>query len=147
MLKIRRNTVRTATENDLDRFLRYPTRKVVGVVDTSDDLEAALSALAAAGLAPESIQVFSGDDGIRCIDSDGYHHGLLGRLTRIFQAVGEEYEHMRRYEEELRAGHYLVAVSVSDDEVERERVAAILSEHGGHFVDYYGPLAIKHLVP
>jgi len=36
---------------------------------------------------------------------------------------------------------------VSDDEVERERVAAILSEHGGHFVDYYGPLAIKHLVP
>jgi len=92
MLKIRRNTVRTATENDLDRFLRYPARKVVGVVDTSDDLEAALSALAAAGLAPESIQVFSGDDGIRCIDSDGYHHGLLGRLTRIFQAVGEEYE-------------------------------------------------------
>ena len=93
MLKIRKDTVRAATERELERFLRYPTRKVVGVVDTSDDLEAVLSALAAAGLAPESIQVFSGDEGIRCIDSDGYHHGLLARLTRIFQAVGEESEH------------------------------------------------------
>jgi RNA polymerase sigma factor (sigma-70 family) len=31
----------------------------------------------------------------------------LGRLTRIIQTIGEEQEHMRRYEQELHAGHYL----------------------------------------
>jgi hypothetical protein len=68
-------------------------------------------------------------------------------LTRIIQTIGEEHGHMRRYEQELHAGHYLVVISVSDDEAERRRAAAILSRHGGHFVDHYGPLAIVHLVP
>lgn len=147
MLKTARTTTPDATEQQLDRFLRYPARKVVGVVNASADLEAALGALAAAGVAADAIQVFAGDEGIRAVDPDGRHHGLLGRLTRALQAIGEEYEHMRRYEEELRAGHYLVVVSVPEEKAARERVAGILRQHGGHFVDYYGPLAIVHLVP
>lgn len=147
ILTTERNTIRSATEKELDRFLRYPTRKIVGVVDNSHDLDAVLSALAAAGFAAEAIQVFSGEEGICRIDPDGSYHGLVGRLTRIIQAIGAEHEHMRRYEEELRAGHYLVVISVPDDEVERQRAAAILSKHGGHFVDYYAPLAIVHMVP
>src|SRR6266545_1989322 len=146
MLQTKRNAVRSATEQELNRFLRYPARKVIGVVDTSGDLEAALSALRAAGFAREWIQVFSGEEGLRCIDPRGQHHGLLGRLIRIIQSIGEEQEHMRRYEHELRAGHYLVVISVNDGEAERRRAATILSRHGGHFVDYYGPLAIVHLV-
>jgi hypothetical protein len=83
MLKTERNAVRSATEQELDRFLRYPARKVIGVVDTLGDLEAALSALGAAGFKRGSIQVFSGEEGLRCIDPRGEHHGLLGRLIRI----------------------------------------------------------------
>jgi hypothetical protein len=122
-------------------------RKVIGVLDSSHDLDAALSSLVEAGFAPESIQAFSGEEGIRAIDPDGCYHGLLGRLTRIIQAIGAESEHMHRYDKELRAGHYLAVISVSDIEAERQRAAAILSQHGGHFVDYYAPLAIVHLVP
>jgi hypothetical protein len=40
-----------------------------------------------------------------------------------------------------------VVISVGDDEAERRRAATILSRHGGHFVDYYGPLTMVHLVP
>jgi hypothetical protein len=147
MLKTERNTLRNVTEKELDRFLRYPTRKVIGVLDTPHNLDAVLSALVAAGFGPESIQVLSGEEGIRAIDPAGGYHGLLSRLTRIIQAIGQEHEHMHRYEEELRPGHYLVVISVPDDEARRQRAAAILSEHGGHFVNYYGPLAIVHLVP
>jgi len=147
MLKTERNTVRNVTEKELDRFLRYPMRKVIGVVDTPHDLDSALSALVAAGFGPETIQVLSGEEGIRAIDPAGVYHGLLGRLTRIIQAIGSEHEHMHRYEEELRAGHYLVVISVPDDEAARKRAAAILGKHGGHFVDYYRPLAVVHLVP
>jgi hypothetical protein len=44
-------------------FLRYPTRKVIGVVDTPADLEGILQALADAGIAREDIKVFSGEEG------------------------------------------------------------------------------------
>ncbi|HXE58263.1 MAG TPA: hypothetical protein VNK43_09690 [Gemmatimonadales bacterium] len=138
--------MRNATERQLDFFLRYPTRKVVGVVDTPEQLERVLLALSENGIDRKQIMVFSGDEGIRCIDPAGAHHGLLGRLTRVVQFIGEELEHMRRYEEELRAGHFLVVVSVDGEEA-KEAVRRVLGAHGGHFVDYYGPLMIQHLVP
>lgn len=134
-----------ATQQQLDLFLRYPTRKVVGVVDTAPQLSGVLQALSEAGISRDAIKVFSGDEGIRTIDPKGIYHGLAGRLIRVVQSLGEELEHMTRYEEELRDGHFLVVVSTPD---ERSKQAAYQAfrDHGGHYVDYYGPLAIHHLV-
>jgi hypothetical protein len=134
-----------ATQQQLDFFLRYPTRKVVGVADTAAELEGILQALADGGIARDAIKVFSGEEGIRTIDPKGIYHGLIGRLIRVAQSLGAELEHMVRYEEELRAGHFLVVVS-TPDERSREAAYQAFRDHGGHFVDYYGPLAIEHLV-
>jgi hypothetical protein len=134
-----------ATQQQLDLFLRYPTRQVVGVVSTAADLNNILQALADAGIGREAIKVFSGEEGIRTIDPKGIYHGLIGRLTRVAQTLGEELEHMVRYEEELRAGHFLVVVS-TPDERSKETAYRAFRDHGGRFVDYYGPLAIEHLV-
>jgi len=84
---------------------------VVGVVDSAADLNGLLQALADAGIGREAIKIFSGGEGIRTIDPKGIYHGLVGRLTRVVQSLGEELDHMVRYEEELRAGHFLVVVS------------------------------------
>jgi hypothetical protein len=138
--------MRNATQRQLDFFLRYPTRKVVGVVDTAEQLERILAALSERGIDRKEIMVFAGEEGIQSIDPAGRYHGLLGRLTRVIQVIGEELEHMRRYEEELRAGHYVVVVSVDEDR-KKEAAREVLESHGGHFVDYYGPLVIHHLVP
>ncbi|HEX2220848.1 MAG TPA: hypothetical protein VHG35_18775 [Gemmatimonadales bacterium] len=134
-----------ATQRQLDQFLRYPTRKVIGVVNTPDSLDRVLGELADAGFGREAIKVFSGDEGIRCIDPSGVHHGLIGRLTRVFQNIGDEREHMDRYEQELRAGHFVVVVSTPDEQ-SKERAREAFRVAGGHFVDYYGPLLIEHLV-
>lgn len=142
---LKNNGMHDATERQLDLFLRYPTRKVIGIVDTPADLERLLGALAQAGVSRDAITVFSGDEGIRAIDPTGAHHGLIGRLTRVVQAIGEELAHMERYAEELRAGHYVVVVSTPDERSKRSAQAAF-RDNGGHFVDYYGPLAIQHLV-
>ena len=133
-----------ATERQLDLFLRYPARKVIGVVDTPDALDRVLQALARAGFTRDQIRVFSGDEGIRSIDADGVHHGLLARVIRVIQALGDEREHMARYERELRAGHFVVVVSTPDS-ASKERAREAF-QGNGHFVDYYGPLAIEHLV-
>jgi hypothetical protein len=134
-----------ATGGQIEEFLRYPKRKVVGVIDSAAQLEGALTALADLGVSRQDIKVFSGDEGIRRIDPKGKYHGLLGRLTRIVQSLGEELAQMERYENELRAGHFLVVISA--DPERREETARALRAHGGHFADYYGTLAIEHLVP
>lgn len=138
--------MRNATQRQIDFFLRYPTRKVIGIVDTPAELERALAALSEQGIDRSRIMVFSGDEGIRVIDPKGRYHGLLGRLTRAVQAFGEELEHMQRYEEELRRSHFVVVVSVENDAM-KEAARRALERHGGHFVDYYAPLVIQHLVP
>ncbi len=134
-----------ATQRQIDQFLRYPKGKVVGVIDSPPQLDAALTALAKLGFSKQGIEVFSGDEGIRRIDPKGKFHGLIGRLTRIVQSLGEELWHLEQYEKELRAGHFLVVVSAKPER--REDVGKTLKAHGGHFVDYYGTLAIEHLVP
>jgi hypothetical protein len=101
-------TMLQTTQRQLDRFLRYPARKVIGVADTPAELERTLELLEQAGFSRDVIMIFSGDEGIRCVDPRGVHHGLIGRLTRVVQALGDEREHLERYEEELRAGHFLV---------------------------------------
>ena len=133
------------TQRQIDLFLRYPARKVIGVVDTPAELERMLQTMAEAGFDGSAITVFAGDEGIRCIDPEGIHHGLLSRLTRVVQAIGDEREHIERYEEELGAGHFLVVVSTPDERT-KDRARWAFRAAGGHFVHYYGPLAIEHLV-
>jgi hypothetical protein len=115
------------------------------VVNTPARLDRVLEELARAGLNRQQIKVFAGEAGIRTIDPKGVHHGLLGRLTRVLQGFGDEREHMERYEQELRAGHFIVAVSTPDDPSKGSAREAF-RVGGGHFVDYYGPLVIEHLV-
>lgn len=134
-----------ATQRQIDLFLRYPARKVIGLVDTPAALDRVIQALTKAGFTREAVKVFSGDEGIRSVDPDGVYHGLAGRLTRVIQAIGDEREHMERYEHELRAGYFLVVVS-TPDQASKERAREAFREGDGHFVDYYGPLVIEHLV-
>jgi hypothetical protein len=137
--------VAEATQRQIDQFLLYPKGKVVGVIDSAAQLDGALTTLADLGISRHDIMVFSGDEGIRRIDPRGRFHGLLGRLTRIVQSLGEELAHLKRYENELRAGHFLVVISA--DPERREEIGRAIGAHGGHFVDYYGTLTIEHLVP
>jgi hypothetical protein len=137
--------VAQATERQIDRFLFYPRGKVIGVIDSPAQLDGVLTALREQGLSSKDIEVFSGVEGIRRIDPKGRFHGLLGRLTRVMQALGNELEHIERYEKELRAGHFVVVISAGAER--RKEIARILAEHGGHYVDYFRALSIEHLVP
>jgi hypothetical protein len=126
-------------------FIYYPTDKVVGIIDDPDDAEAALSDLEVAGFTAEEIEVLTGEEGAHRIDPTGRKHGLLPRIVRSIQKLGNyESDHVMRHEQELLAGHFGIGVTAKKEE-DRERVRQILKAHNGHFINFYGRWAMQRL--
>ena len=128
-------------------FISYPTNRVVGTVADAEHAEAAVTALVAAGFDRQSVDVLRGDDDLARLDPAGVEHGWLERLQRALIRTGgpvEEYKHLSRHVEDVRAGR--VVIMVLAPERERRIVAAdILNEHGAEFVGFYGRWAWQGL--
>lgn len=117
---------------------------VTGIIDEPAKLTPALDALRSAGFADAAVEVERGEEGLADVDPDGSRHGLIGRLVRTLQQIGEEGEEWRAAAEELRAGHAVVGVSVDGAE-EKERAAATLHQQGAHRIRYWGQWEIEEL--
>lgn len=143
-----RNTPPAARRADTDSDDRrlFPYNSVVGVIDDPSELEAAVQELVASGFAESDVHVLCGDDGVRRIDAKGKRNGLLARLFRIVDALGEEREHTARHVKELESGHFIVVVD-SPDEATKARARDGLTAHGGHFVNYYSRWSTEDLSP
>ena len=120
----------------------YSQNKVVGAFD-AEAAQAASAALRARGFA--FVQTFSGEQGIQELDFDGDHHGVLGRVNRMLHRLTEDQE-MRRYQEELLAGHTVVVV-LADDELSKKAALSIMKEHGGQFIHHFGIAVVSKLTP
>jgi hypothetical protein len=135
----------TIRANETSDFIYYPTDKVVGIIDDPDDAEAALSDLEVAGFTVEEIEVLTGEEGAHRIDSTGRKHGVLPRIVRSIQKLGNyESDHVIRHEQELLAGHFGIGVTAKKEQ-DRERVKQILKAHNGHFINFYGTWAMQRL--
>jgi len=134
-----------ASRNETSDFIYYPTDKVVVIVDDPDDAEAAVSDLEVAGFTAEEIEVLTGEEGAHRIDPTGRKHGLVPRIVRSIQKLGNyESDHVRRHEQELLAGHFGIGVTAKKEE-DREKVRHILKSHNGHFINFYGTWAMQRL--
>ena len=131
--------------NEDDKFLTYPANKVIGILNTRDDLHAAVTELNNNGFEEEQVQVLCGETGAERLDTTGERHGFLARLYRFVEKLGVESKHLSEYKSELLDGRFLVAIDVRDED-ERARVVGILKAHGGHRINFYGKWTIE-LVP
>jgi len=123
------------------------TNHLIAVMDDPDQAEAALQALITQEqYAPGDLEVLSGEAGEDRLDFSGERHGLLARWRRQIQALTDEYQLARRYEDELRRGRYLLLVQVSHEDQAR-RLCHLLQTYGGHFIHYYGPLIVESFSP
>lgn len=124
--------------------LAFPDDTLVGIVDDPDAAEAAVADLIQTGVPEDEINVLCGDQGARRLDPSGKRHGTLGRLRRIIQTFGDqEKEVVKKQADELRAGNFLISAPADDDE--RDRVAAVLTRHGGRFINHYGKWTVTRL--
>jgi hypothetical protein len=119
-----------------DRFYRYPTRRVVAVVDETAQLDAALHALEAGGVDVSGVNVLSGAEGLRLLDRKGVGHGLRSRLVRLLQRGAYEMDALRDHERALKDGHHLIYVPVRS-RAEADKVTGLLHGAGGYYVLYF----------
>ena len=128
-----------------DRF-PYPGGNVVGVLLDDAALNGARERLAQAGFAPDRYDVMEGERDAGRIDVKGEGHGLVGTVKRWLQDVfSDDADHAERYAEHLRDGHFVLGVSVGEDEAAKQRAADALRGADAQFINYYAENYVEDL--
>jgi hypothetical protein len=128
-----------------DRFIAYPDRAVVAVIDHPSGAAAAARDLQEAGFDAGSITVLAGPEGAARIDGMGRAHGIGSRLRRLLAfTVMDQLPDFVLYERALRDGRSVLIVRAPGD-ADKRRAHEILRAHGGHFANYYGRFATEEL--
>jgi uncharacterized protein (TIGR02246 family) len=130
-------------------FIPYPTNRVVGTIADAKGANEAVTALRKAGFNQDSVDVLSGEEDLIRLDPTGTEHGILERLQRAVIRMGgsaEEYRHLMRHVEDLRAGRWVIMVLAPKRET-RTIAGDILSAHGAEFVGFYGRWAWEGHTP
>ena len=135
----------TDDPNARDRF-PYPGGNVVGVLIDGAALAGARERLQQAGFGPDRYDVLEGERDVERIDLKGEEHGRAGTIMRKLQAVlSDDADHASRYAEHLRDGHYVVGVSVGEDEAAKQRAADALRSADAQFLNYYADNYVEDL--
>jgi hypothetical protein len=113
----------------------FPRHKVAAAIDRNQR-DAVVAALTDAGFAPDRIEVVTAED-VSDLDEPIGGSGIRGFLTRFSLSLGDELDEIEQARQELTYGHALVLVMV-DGMAEQERAHAVLREHGGHAMRYFG---------
>ncbi len=133
-------------EHSDKNFQIYPTHRVVSFFEKRTDADQVVKDLIKAGFEDDLIDESIGEEGLRFLDPDAKHHGLITKVVRAWHklAKGEEQAYIERVKRELTAGHVLVSVPVLDEKA-CHQVADILKARNGYFVRYYGIFHIENL--
>ncbi len=113
----------------------YPLHKVVAAVARSET-DGVVAALTEAGFAQDRIEVVTAED-VSDLDEPIGGSGIRGFLTRFSLSLGDELDEIEQARQELTYGHALVLVMVNGM-AEQDRAHAVLREHGGHAMRYFG---------
>ena len=128
-----------------DRRL-FPYNSVVGVVDDLDQVDATVKGLVDNGFAESEVNVLCGRRGVEIIDAKGKRKGVLARVFRMVDGMGEEREHTARHVKELEAGHFIVTTEVGDQSA-KDRARDTMKANGAHFINYYSRWSTEDLAP
>lgn len=126
-------------------FTFRPRNALYGVFDDLLAVRDLSQQLLDAGFGERQVQVLTGEEGIRDLDPDGRHHGLVSRLLRALQSITDERDHIEHYVGELLQGRHVVAVGVPGDPQSVQQLCAMFKDCGGHYIHHYGPYVVQEL--
>jgi predicted SnoaL-like aldol condensation-catalyzing enzyme len=137
----------TTNQHEPGDFIPYPSERVVGTIADAKSARAAIEMLLRQGFPDSDIDILRGEEDVHRLDPTGAEHGFLARFQRtLIRALGpaEEFRHLSRHVEDLRAGRFVIMVLAKEPE-KRNLAAGILNSHGAEFVGFYGKWAWESL--
>ena len=127
------------------QFIGYPVDRMLGAFDDPTDAAAAAAALSAMGIHDRDITVLRGSEGADRLDGTGGRHGPMAKVRRAVSfTVMDQLPDFTWYEAEVRRGGAVLMVRARGTERTR-KVAAVMREHHGHFINHYGRFATEEL--
>lgn len=123
----------------------YPENSVIGVFEDPDTTSAVVDALADRPETAGTIDVISDTVAEERITALRDENPLKARIIRFLLVASNEAEILDRYKRSIDEGRYVVRVPIQEGQ--ENAVAEVMQRHGGHFVNYFGRLAITTLVP
>jgi CheY-like chemotaxis protein len=115
---------------DKGQTLDTPTGKILGIVDSKANLEDLARAMESAGY--EKVKFLSGEEGA----------DLLERSEGFFFSDMEE-RVLTRHIEELKAGHHIISIAVSSDQLDEAQTIA--TRNGARGLIHFGSLMTTQL--
>lgn len=128
-------------------FIPYPTNRVVGTIADAKDARAALDSLLNARFQHSEVDILHGENDLQRLDPTGAEHGFLAQFQRtLIRTAGpaEEFQHLSRHFEDVRAGRFVIMVLAKERE-KRDIAADVLNAHGAEFVGFYGRWAFESM--
>jgi len=139
-----------------DDFIAYPTNRVVGTIADPSRARAAIEALLQVGFAQQHIEILHCEEDLHRPDPAGAERRFLAQFQRtLFRKLtgeykhlrlGEEFEHLRHYVDDVRAGRCVIMVLAKKRD-KRVTAADILGTHGAELIEFYGRWAWQSLEP
>lgn len=121
-----------------DRSIGSAVGRLLAVFDDDAAADAAVAALADAGIGPDRVEWYAGPADADAFDASGRRRGIRGRLFRIVEfSWADQAPDFAWYEAAVRAGKIVLSVRVRG-QAGVGAAAAIVAEHGGHFVNHFG---------
>jgi len=135
-----------AVSIDRNKFIAYPTNRVVGTIGKADQAQTAVDALLQAGFVREDIDILHNEEDLQRLDPTGAAHGFLAQfhrtLIRTFDL--EEFKQLTQYADAVRRGLFVIMVLAKRRSL-RLRAAEILHQYGADFVEFYGRWSCEDL--
>lgn len=126
-----------------NEYLSSPRNRIVAVINSQEDTDAALAALQGEGRVVEGdAVVFKGQRAADKIDVSGEEHGIAGKVNRTLQNYGDEKDYFYQKIAELEQGHNVISVAAGD-ESQRETIKRILKQHNAHAMLYHGDWVVE----
>jgi len=127
------------------RFIGYPIDSLVAVLPDAETAAASAAALRWGGIPDRDITILRGPEGADRLDGTGAANGVIARLRRLVSfTLMDQLVDMAIYEQAVRDGRAVLMVEPRDA-VRKAAAVAILREHGGHFINYYGRFATEEI--
>ena len=137
----------SVNEHQPGDFIPYPTNRVVGTIADAKDARAALDSLLNQEFQPSEVDILHGEKDLHRLDPTGEEHGVLAQVQRTLIRIAgpvEEFAHLSRHVEDVRAGRFVIMVLAKERE-KRDVAADVLKSHGAEFVGFYGRWAFESM--